>query len=131
MLRRELARAEKDPDSEYWNYRYYRTFTEYLGAVSFPETVPVCPASAQFRDQIRAGWLGQLIGSGMGTMVEGYSSESILATFGEVRDYLREPNTYNDDITYELAFLDVFSKKGYEVASEDIALSWVGMIPCG
>ena len=131
LLRRELAKAEKDPGSDYWNYRYYRTFAEYQGAVSFPQRVPVCPDTAEFRDQIRAGWLGQLIGGAMGTMVEGYSSRSIFRTFGEVRDYLREPNTYNDDITYELAFLDAFSRKGYAVTSEDIALSWVGMIPCG
>ncbi len=131
LLRRELEEAEKDPESDYWNYRCYRTFAEYLGAVTFPRRVPVWPDTPEFRDQIRAGWLGQLIGGAMGTMVEGYSSGSIFDAFGEVRDYLREPNTYNDDTTYELAFLDAFSKKGYSVTSEDIALSWVGMIPCG
>ena len=131
LLRRELAEAEKDPDADYWKYRYYRTFAEYSETVTFPERVPVCPKTAEFRDQIRAGWLSQLIGGAMGTMVEGYSSARIFNAFGEVRDYLREPNTYNDDTTYELAFLDAFSKKGYAVTSEDIALSWVGMIPCG
>lgn len=64
-------------------------------------------------------------------MVEGYTSENLKKTFGDVKEFLREPNTYNDDITFELAFLDAFSKKGYEVTSEDIALAWVGLIPCG
>ena len=77
LLRRELAKARKDPESDYWNYRYYRTFAEYHEAVSFPERVPVSPQSAAFRDQIRAGWLAQLIGGAMGTMVEGYSSGNI------------------------------------------------------
>ena len=131
LLRRELAKAEKDQGSEYWKYRYYRTFEDYREAVAFPGRVPVCPDSEAFRDQVRAGWLGQLIGGAMGTMVEGYSSGSISDAFGEVREYIREPNTYNDDTTYELAFLDAFSKKGYAVTSEDIALSWVGLIPCG
>ena len=131
LLRRELAKAEKDQGSEYWKYRYYGTFDDLLGAVAFPGRVPVNPESAAFRDQIRAGWLAQLIGGAMGTMVEGYSSEAIRGAFGEVRAYLREPNTYNDDTTYELAFLDAFSEKGYAVTSEDIALSWVGLIPCG
>ena len=131
LLRRELAEAAKDPESEYWNYKYYQTFEEYLGAVTFPKRVPIDPDSAAFRDQVRAGWLAQLIGGAMGTMVEGYSSANIYDTFGEVRAYLREPNTYNDDTTYELAFLDAFSKKGYAVTSEDIALSWVGLIPSG
>ena len=131
LLRRELAEAAKDPESEYWNYKYYQTFEEYLGAVTFPKRVPIDPDSAAFRDQVRAGWLAQLIGGAIGTMVEGYSSANIYDTFGEVRAYLREPNTYNDDTTYELAFLDAFSKKGYAVTSEDIALSWVGLIPSG
>ena len=131
LLRRELAEAEKDPESEYWTYRYYLTFEDYLGAVTFPKSVPICPDTADFRDQIRAGWLGQLIGGAMGTMVEGYSSANIYDAFGEVREYLREPNTYNDDSTYELAFLEAFLMKGYEVTPEDIALFWVGLIPCG
>ena len=131
LLRRALAEAEKDPESGYWKYRYYRTFEEYAGAVTFPKPVPVCPDSAAFRDQVRAGWLGQLIGGAMGTMVEGYSSASIADAFGEVRDFLREPNTYHDYTTYELAFLEAFSKKGYAVTPNDIALSWVGLIPCG
>lgn len=131
LLRRELAEAAKDPESSYWTYREYRTFEEYRAAVTFPERVPVRPDFAAFRDQIRAGWLAQLIGGAMGTMVEGYSSAAIYDAFGEVYDYLREPNTYNDDTTYELAFLEAFREKGYEVTSEDIALSWVGLIPCG
>ena len=131
LLRRELAEAEKDPASEYWKYRYYITFEDYLEAVAFPERVHVCPDTAAFRDQIHAGWLCQLIGGAMGTMVEGYTSANIHEAFGDVHSYLREPNTYNDDTTYELAFLEAFSKKGYAVTSEDIALSWVGLIPCG
>ena len=131
LLRRELAKAGKDPASEYWKYGYYRTFEEYLVAVTFPERVPVRPDTSAFRNQIRAGWLSQLIGGAMGTMVEGYTSANIYDAFGEVRSYLREPNTYNDDTTYELAFLKAFLEKGYAVTSEDIALCWVGLIPCG
>ena len=131
LLRRELAEAKKDPESEYWKYQYDRTFEDYASAVTFPGRVAICPDSSSFRDQVRAGWLAQLIGGAMGTMVEGYSSANIYDAFGEVRNFLREPNTYNDDTTYELAFLDAFSRKGYAITSEDIALSWVGLIPCG
>ncbi|MBO4819707.1 MAG: ADP-ribosylglycohydrolase family protein, partial [Firmicutes bacterium] len=131
LLRRELAQAEKDTESGYWKYKYYHTFEEYLEAVTFPAPVKIDLEQDAFSDRIRAGWLGQLIGGAMGTMVEGYSSASIHDTFGDVRSYLREPNTYNDDTTYELAFLEAFSEKGYDLTSEDIALNWVGMIPCG
>ena len=131
LLRRELANAQRDDTSDYWRYRCYRDFDEYAQRVSFPSAVPMDVSGSAFREQVRAGWISQLIGGAMGTMVEGYSSRQLYRAFGEVHDYLRAPNTYNDDTTYELAFLDAFSEKGYAVTSEDIALSWVGYIPCG
>lgn len=131
LLRRELAEAEKDTESPYWNYRYYHSFAEYEKEAVFPDAVPVDTACRGFEERIRGAWLAQMIGGAMGTMVEGYTRKNLLETFGDVRGYLREPNTYNDDITFELAFLDAFGKKGYEVTSRDIALSWAGLIPCG
>ena len=125
LLRRELANAVKDDTSPYWNYRYYHSFEEYEEQVIFPKAVTVDCTTSEFEEKIHAGWLAQLIGGAMGTMVEGYTSENLKKTFGDVKEFLREPNTYNDDITFELAFLDAFSKKGYEVTSEDIALAWV------
>ncbi len=130
-LRHELANAEKDPDSPYWNYHYYNSFEEYAAAVRFPAPQPVDLTTEKFRDQIKAGWLCQMIGAAMGTMVEGYTSENLYKAFGEVYDYLREPNTFNDDITFEVAFLDAFKEKGYAITSKDIALSWAGLIPSG
>ncbi|MDC7286289.1 ADP-ribosylglycohydrolase family protein [Blautia schinkii] len=131
LLRRELAAAEKDETSPYWGYTVYESFVQYEKAVTFPAAEKVDIDSAEFGDRIRGAWLSQLIGGAMGTMVEGYTYEKLEEAFGDVRGYLREPNTYNDDITFELAFLDAFSKKGYDVTSTDIALSWVGLIPCG
>lgn len=131
LLRRELAMAEKDPDSDYWKYTCYTSFEQYAASVHFPEKKEIDPESEAFAEQIRAGWLSQLIGGAMGTMVEGYTHDNLKKAFGDVRGYLREPNTYNDDITFELAFLDAFSEKGYDITSRDIALSWVGLIPCG
>lgn len=131
MLRRELAQAEKDETSPYWRYAVYSSFDQYEKSVSFPKAEKVDLHSKKFREQIHGGWLSQLIGGAMGTMVEGYTHENLVQAFGDVKGYLRRPNTYNDDITFELAFLDAFSKKGYQVESKDIALSWVGFIPCG
>lgn len=131
LIRRELAEAEKDEKASYWNYKVYRSFEQYRENVEFPESSSVDIESEKFKEQIRASWTAQLIGGAMGTMVEGYTFQNLKKAFGEVTGYLREPNTYNDDITFELAFLDAFSEKGYAVTSEDIALSWVGLIPCG
>ena len=55
--------------------------------------------------------MGQLIGGCLGTQIEGYTTEQIRKRFGEVYGYLRRPETYNDDITYEIAYLDGFIEK--------------------
>lgn len=130
-LRYELAHAEKDESSPYWGYTAYTSFEQYEKAVQFPKETPVDVKAPEFRDRLKAAWLSQMIGAAMGTMVEGYTSRNLYEAFGEVYQYLREPNTYNDDITYELAFLDAFSRSGYEVTSKEIALSWSGLVPCG
>ncbi len=131
LLRRELADAEKDPDSDYWKYRSYDRLDEYMGSVVFPKAVEIDVEGQEYRDSVRTGWTCQLIGGAMGTMVEGYPSGKLREAFGDARGFLTEPNTYNDDTTYELAFLEAFSSKGYDVSPEDIALSWVGLIPRG
>lgn len=127
----ELQRMEKDMTSSYWSHRYYTSFEEYAFTVHFPKAQPVDVDSEEFRDRIHAAWLSQLIGAAFGTMVEGYTSENLYRAYGEVRDYLRRPGTYNDDLTYELAFLSAFGKYGYDVTSEQIALEWIGLIPAG
>ena len=105
----------------------YETFDDYLESVAFPDPVPV----GDFADKIYGGWLAQVIGGALGTAVEGYCTKQIRAAFGEIRGYVRPPNTYNDDITYELAFLEAFKEHGYNVTAMDIALEWVGRIPSG
>ncbi|NLJ58753.1 MAG: ADP-ribosylglycohydrolase family protein [Tissierellia bacterium] len=130
-LRHEFLNAKKNPDSPYWEYTYYENFDQYEKSVSFPEAIEVDTQSEKFKDQIKAGWMSQLIGAAMGTMVEGYTTENLQEAFGDVKDYLRQPNTYNDDITFEIAFLDAFKEMGYQVTSKDIALSWIGLIPAG
>lgn len=130
-LREKFKDTKKNLSSSYWNYTYYENFEQYENNVDFPEAVEINTEDEKFRDRIKAGWLSQLIGAAMGTMVEGYTTEKLYEAFGDVKDYLRKPNTYNDDITFEIAFLDAFKNKGYEITSEDIALSWIGLIPTG
>jgi ADP-ribosylglycohydrolase len=131
IMRKRLLEAKRDPESPYWSYKYYEDFEDYEKNIEFPDPVPVDPATDQFRDKIRAAWLSQLIGAAMGTQLEGYTRENLKAAFGDFDYYLREPNTYNDDITFELAFLEAFSQKGYSVTSTDIALKWIGLVPAG
>ena len=127
-LRYELLNAEKNLESDYWNYRYYESYEEYKSRVEFPKAIEVDVNTEDFIKKTKSAWLSQLIGAAMGTQVEGYTSNSLYKAFGEIWDYLREPNTYNDDITFDLAFLNAFYEKGYEVTSRDIALDWAGII---
>lgn len=130
-LRNEFLNAKKNEESDYWKYTYYDSFNQYEKSVKFPEAVKVDTTTDNFKDKIRAAWMSQLIGAAMGTMVEGYTSKNLYEAFGDVKSYIREPNTYNDDITFEIAFLHAFKDKGYNVTSKDIALSWIGLIPVG
>lgn len=87
--------------------------------------------SDDYADRIRAGWTAQLIGGALGTQVEGYNTDNIEKVYGTITSYLRLPETYNDDITYEIAFLDSFREHGYAVTSEQIAEKWLELIADG
>ncbi|MBP1924481.1 ADP-ribosylglycohydrolase [Sedimentibacter acidaminivorans] len=130
-MRNTFLNVKKNEESDYWKFKQYNSFEEYKKSVFFKESVEVNVNTDKFKDQIKAAWMSQLIGAAMGTMVEGYTSKNLYNAFGDVKDYIREPNTYNDDITFEIAFLDAFKQKGYNLTSKDIALSWIGLIPCG
>lgn len=126
-----LNNAPKDEKSPYWNYKIYRTWEELEKDCSFPQYPEFKLTGKELEEKIKAGWYGQLIGGALGTQIEGYSTENIRRTFGNITAYLRAPETYNDDITYELAFLAAFYEKGYKVDSEDIACKWLELIEDG
>jgi len=97
--------------------------------VSFCPGLGADPESLE--DKMYAGWMGRIAGGALGTMIEGYTTGMIRKTFGDVRGYLRKPSTYNDDITYELAFLFEFEDKGRSITSADVAESWIAYVPSG
>lgn len=126
-----LNKAKKDTTSSYWNYKIYKTWEDIEEEVVFPQAVEINIFEEAFAKKIRHGWLGQLIGGALGTQLEGYTTENIKKRFGNIEGYLRKPETYNDDITYELAFLEGFCEKGYDITSEDIADQWLALIADG
>ena len=119
------AAAKKVPSS-YWDYTVYERYEQYEKAVTFsaPEAVE------GYEDKTYVGWLGQIIGGAFGTAMEGYTTDAIYETLGEVRDYPRKPNTYNDDITYELALLRALDENP-AADSADIARMWSALVPSG
>ena len=84
------------------------------------------------REKVYGGWIGQISGASMGTFLEGYLSEQLIKVFGKrLGTYLTTPDTTNDDITYEIAFLLTYREKGDKITSEDIARKWIAHIPFG
>ena len=126
-----LNEAPKDPASPYWSYNTYRTFADVEKEADFGPAAPYDVFSDDFAKKVTAGWMGQLIGGCLGTQIEGYTTEQIRKRFGEVYGYLRRPETYNDDITYEIAYLDGFIEKGYDITPADVAYKWLELISDG
>lgn len=122
--------AEKDEASDYWKYNFYETFEEYEQAVKFPAPHDVDMGS-DLTEKIHAGWLCQIIGGAYGTCLEGYTTDNIIKAYNSVDKYLRKPNTYNDDITYELALLCAYERFGKNTTARDIAYEWLARIGFG
>ena len=121
--------AKKDEKSPYWAQTFYDTFEDYAKAVDFPKFSVDIDAKA---DAFYAGWLAQIIGGAYGTCLEGYTGRAIREKYnGAPRRYVRKPNTYNDDNTYELALLIAHRDHGKATTARDIAAEWVARIPSG
>lgn len=127
---RACDQAKKDENHPYWQQTFYDEFDDYAKAVTFPKKVDVT-IDEKIVQKLHAGWLAQIIGGAYGTCIEGYLGKNILKKYGRVDRYIRKPNTYNDDITYELALLVAFSEKGKETTALDIAREWISRIPTG
>lgn len=119
-----------DESVDYWQYRLYDTFDQYVAAVRLPERQAV-DMGAALEDRLHAGWLGQIIGGAYGACMEGYTTDNILKAYSDLRRYIRKPNTYNDDITYELALLAAYEQHGAGTTSRDIAFEWLSRIGFG
>ncbi len=84
-------------------------------------------------DGVLNGWVGQIAGASMGTRLEGYTSEKLIEVYGDRLGYYLEipPSTVNDDITYEIAFLEALKGFGSGLRSREIALKWIELIRFG
>ncbi|QJD85757.1 ADP-ribosylglycohydrolase family protein [Cohnella herbarum] len=130
-LMNEMSRLPKDEGADYWRYQAYETWEAYEAKAKFPAYGSYNVHAEEFASRMYAGWLAQIVGGALGTAIEGYTSQKLQEKFGEIRSYVRKPNTYNDDITFEIAFLSAFDKFGYEVSSAGIAEEWVALVPSG
>lgn len=127
-LWKEIYNAAPDLNHKYYTYAHYHSFDDVLNSVTFPRSDFIINNELLI-DKVYAGWLGQIIGGAVGTAIEGYPTQTIKKTFGDVRGYVRPPNTYNDDITFEIAFLKAYQLKKKDISSSDIATQWLRLIP--
>jgi len=130
-LRALMRDARPDPRHPSQQTVRHSSWAAFDAATAWPQDVVFYLSGDESPRRIRAGWLGQLVGAGAGTALEGYTADNLAAAFGPIRGYVREPNTYNDDITFEIAFLEAFGDKGADVTSTDIAERWTSLIPLG
>lgn len=74
-----LGRAPKVTGHPYWSYCYYSGFEDHAAEVHFPAPVPLAFSEAQRLERVHAGWLAQIAGAAVGTIIEGYCTDSCAA----------------------------------------------------
>lgn len=127
LIFKNLREAPIDKDHSY--HKYNRPLDWETISKDFPEDQT--KQKIYSHDKILGGWLGQIAGASMGTRFEGYRGEVLEKSFGnDLGYYIGTPDTYNDDITYEIAFLQAL-KENDVLTSDKIALKWLELIPFG
>jgi hypothetical protein len=121
--------APRDPASPYWGFAHPARWEEVAAAMAAKEDRR--ERVDRLEEKTLAGWLGQLAGGSFGTAIEGYHGERIREVYGAIDAYVTEPETVNDDVVYELVFLDVFERMGRGITSRELGLEWVRQIPFG
>lgn len=122
-----LNNAPINKDSDYHNYDQYHTWEEFKAESNFPQ--PMGIHEEKLENQLYWGWLGQICAGSYGTALEGYARETIKRDFDKIDGYLKDPSPYNDDITFQIAFLIAINEYGMNIKSEEIADYWVSLIP--
>ncbi len=127
-----LNTAPKIPEHPYHSYEHPDTWEKIQAAMPIKrETLGSSGWQDIFENQIYQGWLGQLAGGSFGTAIEGYTGIQIAKVYGEIKGYITQPETTNDDVVYELVLLDVFERMGNNITSAAIGLEWVKQITFG
>lgn len=127
-----LHSAPRIPNHPYWRYDYPGPGWKAVRA-SLRDADPEQDRRGleKLEEKTLAGWLCQLAGGAFGTAIEGYHSDRIAEVYGVIDSYITTPETMNDDVVYELVFLDVFERHGRRLTSRQLGLEWVRQIPFG
>lgn len=124
-----LYNSPKDETKDYWKYTEYSSFEQYEQAVEFPKYDKYSSDYESFYDKIYAGWLAQVCAGAVGTAIEGFHTVNLEKVYGTVDRYIKDPEMYNDDLTFELVFLETLLRKGYDLKASDVAEDWAARLP--
>lgn len=125
-----LEQAPVDPTHPSRKYHTYLSWEDYCAAIPAWKSCPAISLEV-YQKKTASGWYGQLAAGTVGSQYEGYTSEEIARHVDHVTDYLTPPSVFNDDITYEIAFLSAYAAHGPAVTSAAIAEIWLRLIPMG
>lgn len=125
-----LFAASQDPLCSYLGFEHPASWDEVLSRLPAAHTLQEERPDG-VEEKTLAGWVGQLAGGAFGTAIEGYTGQRISEVYGDVRSYVTDPETMNDDVVYELALLDAFESHGRGLTSQDIAAEWLRQISFG
>ena len=123
--------APVDPAHPFHSFQHPASWMDVKAAMGKVQDAPFQFDTANLPERIYQGWLGQLAGGSFGTAIEGYTGEQISKVYGDIRGYITQPETTNDDVVYELVLLDVFERLKKNLTSRDLGLEWVKQIPFG
>lgn len=126
-----LKVAQPDPQHAYQQFQHPDAWEDIQRAMGNVQKAPSSAWQKDYSERIYQGWVGQLAGGSFGTCIEGYTGKRIAQVYGVIDSYITEPETTNDDVVYELAFLDAYRTMGEHITSEAIAMEWVKQIPFG
>ncbi|HZW05040.1 MAG TPA: ADP-ribosylglycohydrolase family protein [Anaerolineaceae bacterium] len=126
-----LFESPVDPASPYHAFSHPAGWEAVRAAMGAVQDGQEKAALDRLDERIYHGWLGQLAGGSFGTAIEGYTGARIAEVYGEISGYITAPETTNDDVVYELVFLDVFRRMGREITARELGLEWVKQIPFG
>lgn len=127
----ELFNSKRIPGHIYWSYEHPAAWDDVVSSMLAPQINTGYAKITDLQERFYQGWIGQLAGGAFGTCIEGYHTSQIEKVYGEITGYITEPETMNDDVVYELVFLDVFEAQGRALTSTELALEWVRQIPFG
>ena len=125
-----LTEAPVDPDHPTHRFKRPETWDEIRSSFRAGSESPA--AVEDLHEKTLRGWNGQIAGGSYGTALEGYTGKTLRKVYGDrLNGYIKEPETLNDDITFELAVLKAAEKAGADMTAHDIADMWLQYIPFG